>query len=313
MSKAKHESTWPTLGFSDWIETRDTLHMWTQIVGKIRLEQTPWINQSWHVPLYVTPRGLSTSLIPDGDSGFEIEFDFLDHSLLLSHSDHGRQSLPLREESVSVFYARVLRALSEFRLDLQINPVPNEIEDPIPFDQDEVHSSYDREAVVRFWRVLLNSHHVFTEFRARFLGKCSPVHFFWGSFDMAVSRFSGRQAPEHPGGIPNMPDSVAREAYSHEVSSAGFWSGGGFIEYPAYYSYIYPEPEGFSSILPSTREAFYDSTLREFILPYHALQDKGSPADYLMEFLQSTYEAAADLAHWDRRALERPVNWKPPV
>jgi hypothetical protein len=296
---------WPSLPLEVWAETYATLHLWTQIVGKVRLSQSPWVNHSWHVTLYVTSRGLTTSPIPHGLRTFQIDFDFVDHRLSLQSSDSGVGGFALEPQPVATFYSRLMEELDKLGLHVDIYRMPNEIENPIRFDQDETHRSYDAEYANRFWRILVQADRVFKEFRARFLGKCSPVHFFWGAPDLAVTRFSGRRAPEHPGGIPNLPDRVTREAYSHEVSSCGFWPGGGPIPYAAFYSYAYPAPAGFStaSIMPSA--AFYTTDLGEFILPYDAVRESDSPESTLLEFLQSTYEAAANLADWDRGSLER--------
>ena len=278
--------------------------MWMQIVGKVRLIQSPWTNHSWHVTLYVTGRGLTTSPIPYGTRTFQIDFDFVDHQLLLESSDGRRSSFPLEPQSVAAFYRRVMEALTALDLQVQIHKRPNEVPDAVPFDRNETQHAYDREYANRFWRVLLQVDRVLKTFRARFVGKCSPVHLFWGAPDLAVTRFSGRTAPEHPGGIPNLPDRVAREAYSHEVSSCGFWAGGGPIPYAAFYSYAYPEPPGFADARVGPSGTFYSADLREFILPYDVVRTSASPDDTLLEFLQTTYEAAADLAHWDRAALE---------
>lgn len=280
--------------------------MWTQIVGKIRLERAPWTNHSWHVPLYVTARGLGTSLIPyDDGRAFEIDFDLLSHQLVIQVTDGARQSVPLEPRPVSDFYRNVLDALAALDLDIGIHTTPSEVPNGIPFEKDTEHHHYDRESATRFWRALLQIDRVFKEFRSHFIGKCSPVHFFWGSFDLAVTRFSGREAPPHPGGIPNFPDWVAREAYSHEVSSAGFWPGGGGIESPSFYSYAYPAPDGFSKARVSPSGAYYANELGEFVLSYDEVRKAASPDDVLLEFLQSTYEAAAALSDWDRTALER--------
>jgi hypothetical protein len=299
-------SAWPDLPFDAWRDTSATLHLWTQIVGKVRLAQTPWVNHSWHVTFYVTARGLSTSPIPHGARTFGIEFDFVAHQLTIESSDGRVQHLPLEPQSVATFYSRVMAALTALDLPVRIHTTPNEIADAIPFDRDETHRSYDREYAVRFWRVLSQADRVLKIFRSRFRGKCSPVHFFWGGADLAVTRFSGRPAPEHPGGVPNLPDWIAREAYSHEVSSCGFWAGGGPIAYPVFYSYAYPAPPGFAEARVRPDEAFYSQELREFLLPYDRVRLADSPDDTLLEFLQSTYEAAATLANWDRQALERP-------
>ena len=295
---------WPSLPYPAWQDTCATLQLWTQVVGKIRLVRTPWLNHSWHVALYVTARGLTSSPIPDGTRTFQIDFDFIDHVLWLRTSDGHFRQLVLKPMPVAEFYADIFIALKELGIAVAINPMPSEIADAIPFDQDIVHESYDADAVNRFWRVLLRTHAVFAHFRTGFLGKVSPVHFFWGSFDLAVTRFSGRRAPRHPGGVPHMPDSVAQEAYSDEVSSAGFWPGGGAIDYPAFYSYAYPAPEGFAAARVQPSEAFFSKELGEFILPYDAVRNAADPEATLMAFLQSTYRAAADLGKWDRKALE---------
>jgi len=299
-------SGWPDLPLDAWRETYATLHLWTQIVGKVRLAQTPWVNHSWHVTLYVTARGLSTSPIPHGLRTFGIELDFVGHQLTIESSDGRLQHLPLEPQSVATFYSRLMAAMTALDLPVRIHTTPNEIADAIPFDRDETHSSYDREYASRFWRVLSQADRVLKIFRSRFRGKCSPVHFFWGAADLAVTRFSGRPAPEHPGGVPNLPDWVAREAYSHEVSSCGFWAGGGPIAYPVFYSYAYPAPPGFAEARVRPDEAFYSQELGEFLLPYDRVRLADSPDDVVLEFLQSTYEAAATLAKWDRQALERP-------
>ena len=308
MSNLRQRSTthdWPDLPFKEWSDTCATLHMWTQIVGKIRLSQTPWINHSWHVPLYLTARGLTTSPIPHGGRSFQIDFDFIDHCVLIQTNDGLTRKTALEPRTVADFYAELFRTLTELGLDLTINTTPNEVVSAIPFEQDREHASYDPEYANRFWRALSQMDRVFKEFRAGFIGKCSPVHFFWGSFDIAVTRFSGRVAPEHPGGVPNFPDWVAREAYSHEVSSAGFWPGGGGVDYPAFYSYAYPAPNGFRDADVGPGGAFFSDELSEFVLPYQEVRLASSPDDALLEFLQSTYEAAADLGLWDRSGLDR--------
>ena len=296
---------WPSLPLEAWRETCATLHMWTQIVGKIRLAQSPWVNHSWHVTLYVTARGLTTSPIPYGTRTFQVDFDFIAHQLTIQSSDGGTGALALEPQSVAAFYTRLMEETGKLDLHVNIYGQPNEVVNPIRFDQDETHRAYDREYANRFWRVLVQADRVFKEFRARFIGKCSPVHFFWGASDLAVTRFSGREAPQHPGGIPNLPDWVTREAYSHEVSSCGFWPGGGPIPYPAFYSYAYPEPVGFSEAPVKPDAAFYSTDLREFILAYDIVRQSESPDDTLLDFLQTTYEAAANLAKWDRISLER--------
>jgi hypothetical protein len=305
---SQHSDAWPALPFEAWSDTLATLHMWTQVVGKVRLVQSPWVNHSWHVTLYVTSRGLSTSPIPYGTRTFEMAFDFIAHQLAITTVDGRAQHIPLEPQSVATFYARLMQALDALDLRVKIHARPNEIPDPIPFAQDDIHQSYDREYAARFWRILVQADRVFKVFRARFAGKCSPVHFFWGAADLAVTRFSGRPAPEHPGGVPNLPDRITREAYSHEVSSCGFWPGGGPVAYPAFYSYAYPEPAGFPQERVKPARAFYSADLREFILPYDEVRLAESPDKVLLEFLQSTYEAAASLAAWDRAALERAVD-----
>lgn len=296
---------WPQLGLHEWIATRDTLHLWLQIVGKVRLSQTPWINHSWHATFYVTPRGLTTSAIPHGDRQFQIDLDLMDHRVLIAVSDGRTGGFALEPQTVAAFYHRLMEELTRLDLPVRIVARPNEVAEAIPFEQDHVHQQYDRDAVTRFWRILVQTQRVMTEFRARFIGKCSPVHLFWGAMDLAVTRFSGRAAPPHRGGIPNLPDHVAREAYSQEVSSCGFWAGTPPIDYPAFYAYAYPEPAGFAGALVRPEGAFYSVELGEFILPYTAVRDSQTPDDTLLDFFQSTYDAAADLGRWDRAALER--------
>ena len=298
------QTPWPELPTAAWRDTYATLHLWTQIVGKIRLTRSPWLNHSWHVTLYVTARGLTTSPIPDGDRTFQIDFDFIDHTLRISTSDGAQRQFALAGKSVASFYVAVLAGLNALGIDVAIDEMPNELPDPIRFSQDDQHASYDPEAVRRFHQILKNCDRVFKQFRTGFLGKASPVHFFWGSFDLAVTRFSGRTAPRHPGGVPNLPDAVAHEAYSHEVSSAGFWPGGGAIDYPAFYSYAYPEPPGFRATKVRPDAAFFSEALGEFVLPYDAVRTAADPDRALLDFLQSTYEAAAISANWDRETLE---------
>jgi hypothetical protein len=295
---------WPELPYAAWKDTCATLQLWTQIVGKICLALMPWLNHSWHVTLRVTARGLATPLISTATRDFQIELDFIDHALWIRTADGHVRQVMLRPVSVAELYADVMIALDELGIRVAIDEMPNEIPDAIPFSEDRVHAAYDAEYANRFWRVLLRTHAVFSRFRTAFLGKASPVHFFWGSFDLAVTRFSGRPAPPHPGGIPHLPDAVAREAYSHEVSSAGFWPGGGPIDYPAFYSYAYPAPEGFAAARVRPAQAFFSKELGEFLLPYDAVRTAPDPDAALMEFLQSTYEAAADAAKWDRANLE---------
>jgi hypothetical protein len=295
---------WPELPATAWRETYATLHRWTQIVGKIRLARAPWLNHSWHVALYVTSYGLTTSPIPDGAGTFQIDFDFINHHLRISTSGGATRRLVLAGYSVASFYAALMTALAELGIHIAIDDMPNELPDPVRFSDDDQHASYDAESVRRFLQILVNADRVFKQFRTGFLGKASPVHFFWGSFDLAVTRFSGRRAPRHPGGVPHLSDAVACEAYSHEVSSAGFWPGSGAIDYPAFYSYAYPEPTGFRSTRVRPDAAFFSENLGEFILPYDAVRTAARPDQVLLEFLQSTYEAAADAAKWERDVLE---------
>ncbi|HEU0275139.1 MAG TPA: DUF5996 family protein [Candidatus Udaeobacter sp.] len=295
---------WPSLPFPEWKDTAATLHMWTQIVGKIRLTLSPWTNHSWHVTLYVTSRGLTTSAIPYGSHTFEVRFDFIDHQLLIDKSDGAQRTIELKPQSVARFYRDVMETLSDLELPVTIHTTPNEIENAIPFDRDEEHRSYDRDYANRFWRVLMQSDRVFKQFRSRFCGKCSPVHFFWGSFDLAVTRFSGRPAPPHPGGVPHLPDVITREAYSQEVSSLGFWPGNAVAPTPIFYSYAYPEPAGFSEAQVRPDAAFYEGKLREFILPYDSVRTASKPDELLLDFAQSAYDAASTLGQWDRDALQ---------
>jgi hypothetical protein len=299
-----HSEAWPSLALESWGETAATLHLWTQIVGKIRLAQSTWQNHSWGVALYVTPLGLTTSPIPYGTRTFQIDFDFVNHHLTVQTSGGGIAGFALEPQPVAVFFKRLLEEMGKLDLHVKIHGKPNEVANPVPFDRDETHRAYDPEYANRYWRVLVQADRVFKRFRARFLGKCSPVHFFWGAPDLAVTRFSGRRAPRHPGGVPNLPDWVAREAYSHEVSSCGFWHGGGPISYPVFYSYAYPEPAGFPGAPVKPAGAFYSTDLREFILPYDIVRRSDSPDGTLLDFLQTTYEAAASLSKWDRDSLE---------
>jgi hypothetical protein len=293
-------SCWPTLPLTSWQETYATLHMWTQIVGKIRMRLTPLVNHWWNVPLYVTSRGLTTACIPYGARSFELWFDFLRHKLMLETSDGALQSIDLGPQCVADFYEACMAMLRSADINVKIWPVPVEIPDPIPFGQDRTHCSYDAESAGTFWRILLSVDAVFQIFRARYIGKSSPVHFFWGSFDLAVTRFSGRRAPVRPGA-----DRITREAYSHEVSSVGFWPGGGGIGGPAFYSYMAPEPKGFRDVRALPAKAQYDTNLNEFVLMYDDVRAESSPSATLLDFCQSTYEGGADLASWDRNSLER--------
>ncbi|HEX3818437.1 MAG TPA: DUF5996 family protein, partial [Chthoniobacterales bacterium] len=299
LTAAQRDQAWPPLPFPEWQPTAETLHMWTQIAGKIRLTLSPWINHSWHVTLYLTARGLTTSPIPHGVHTFELRFDFLDHHLRILKSDGSQKRIALRPQSVAQFYREVMAGLEELDLPVKIDRLPNEITDPIRFDEDETHRAYDPEHANRFWRVLVQSDRVFKKFRGRFCGKCSPVHFFWGSFDLAVTRFSGRPAPPHPGGVPHLPDAVAREAYAQEVSSLGFWPGNAANPRPGYYSYAYPEPAGFAQAKVLPNEASYSAQLHEFLLPYDAVRAAVSPDEMLLDFAQSTYDAASLLGKWD--------------
>ena len=304
-ASASTSEVWPALPLAAWSDTLATLHLWTQIAGKIRHTLSPRINHCWSDTLYVNARGLTTSPVPYGIRVFEIDFDFIEHRLFVRTAEGGLESVPLRPQSVAAFYRALWSALGRLGLDVTIHTMPNEVADPIAFDEDEKHASYDPEYANRFWRVLVQCDRVFQIFRARFLGKCSPVHFFWGAPDLAVTRFSGRIAPVHPGGIPNLPDRVTRDAYSHEVSSCGFWAGGGAVAEPAFYSYAYPAPPGFADAQVEPAAAFYSKDLGEFILPYEVVRNAASPDRLLLGFLQATYDAAANLAAWDRKALER--------
>ncbi|MEY2494398.1 MAG: hypothetical protein QOJ45_890 [Verrucomicrobiota bacterium] len=294
---------WPALPFNEWKETAATLHMWTQIVGKVRLSLTPWTNHSWHVTLYLTARGLTTSPIFFGTRVLQIDFDFVDHVLRMQTGEGIKKNIKLAPKSVAAFYREVMDALGELEIAVEINTTPNEVDPAVPFEQNEKDSAYDSESANRFWRVLLQSDRVFKEFRSDFCGKCSPVHFFWGSFDLAVTRFSGRPAPPHPGGVPHLPNAVAREAYSHEVSSLGFWPGNEMMPEPIYYSYAYPEPKGFSEAKVQPAAASYNAQLKEFVLPYDAMRQAASPDQALLDFARSTYDAASTLGNWDRAAF----------
>jgi len=297
-------TTWPDLPYGAWKDTCQTLHLWTQVAGKIRLALTPWLNHSWHVPLYVNARGLTTSPIYGGEHAFEIVFDFNRHTLEIETSEGEQRSFALEPRTVAEFYEKLLLELKQAGIGVRINEHPNEIPDAIPFSRDHAHASYDPEFAQRFWKVLLQADRVFKQFRTGYTGKCSPVHFFWGSFDLAVTRFSGRRAPPHPGGIPGLPDTVVRDAYSHEVSSAGFWPGGAGIDYAAFYSYAYPQPEGFKTSAIQPGSAFFSAELGEFLLPYDAVRRASDPDGTLLAFLNSAYEAAARTGKWDRAALE---------
>jgi hypothetical protein len=297
---------WPELPFAAWSDTCATLHMWTQIVGKLRLAVTPPVNHWWNVPLYVTASGLTTSAMPYGDGAFEIQFDFIDHRLLIRTSKGASDSMALSPCTVADFYDVLMRKLRSLGIEIHIWPQPVEVPDAISLDRNTSHASYDANYAHRFWRALLATDRVLQQFRARFIGKASPVHFFWGSFDLATTRFSGRTAPAHPGGVPNLADWAVQEAYSHECSSCGFWPGNGGFGQAAFYSYAYPQPTGFADADPGVPAAYYNEELREFVLPYEAVRSSQQPDAMLLGFLQSTYEAAAGLGKWDREALERP-------
>jgi hypothetical protein len=299
-----NEPMWPALPYAEWQDSCATLHLWTQIVGKVRLAQMPAVNHWWHVPLYLTARGLSTGPMPHGARSFQIDFDFIDHALLIAASDGAQDRLALVPRSVAAFYTEVMGRLAALGLGVEIWPVPVEIANPIPFAADEVHAAYDALQVNRFWRALAQIDQVMRAFRGRFLGKASPVHFFWGSFDLAVTRFSGRPAPPPPRN-PVIPDTVNREAYSHEVSSCGFWPGNGGFGEAAFYSYAYPEPPGFAAAPVAPAEAYYAREIGEFILPYDAVRTAADPPGVLLQFLETTYAGAADRGNWDRAALER--------
>lgn len=291
---------WPSLSLESWKDTCATLHMWTQIVGKVRLALTPLINHWWNVPLYVTAQGLTTSRIPYGGRAFELWFDFVEHKLVLETCEGGIKTLELRPRSVADFYQEFMAMLRSEQIEVKIWPMPVEIPDPIAFDHDRIHKSYDSKSVEKFWRILLSADSVFTQFRSRFIGKSSPVHFFWGSFDLAVTRFSGRRAPERPGADP-----ITREAYSHEVISVGFWPGSGEVKEAAFYCYAAPEPQGFKEVRVRPENASYSTQLGEFLLMYHDVRKASSPSTTVLEFCQSTYEGGATLGNWDRDNLER--------
>ncbi|MFZ3213072.1 MAG: DUF5996 family protein [Terriglobales bacterium] len=298
-SHTTSSEAWPALPLEEWKPTYHNLHMWMQIVGKVRMKLTPKTNHWWNVPLYVNARGLTTSPIPYRSNVFEIRFDLIDHKLLIDHSDGRRRMLALEPRTVADFYSEFMAMLRSLNIEVAIHPKPVEVPDPVPFAEDRLYRAYDADAAHRFWRVLASCDSVFKQFCARFLGKSSPVHFFWGSFDLAVTRFSGRRAPERPGADP-----ITREAYSHEVISAGWWPGGSGVDGPAFYSYTAPEPEGLATQRVRPESAFYHPTLKEFILMYEDVRGASAPERTLLEFLQSTYEAGATLAHWDREALE---------
>lgn len=297
-------SGWPPLPYADWAATCSALHLWAQVVGKYRLARTPWVNHSWHATLYVDARGFSTSLVPDGPGGVEIVFDLIDHAVTGSATNGRRAQFDLGPMSVAAFHERFLDLLRDLGATTEFHGRPNEVPNPIPFAEDHAERPYDAEAVARFFQACVAIDRVLKHFRTSFLGKTSPVHLFWGALDLAVTRFSGRQAPLHPGGVPALPDDVTCEAYSHEVSSAGFWPGGAGVDFPAFYSYAYPAPRGFAEARVEPEDAYFDETLGEFVLPYEAVRQTRDPEATLMAFLESTYRAAADLARWDRSELE---------
>jgi hypothetical protein len=299
-------AAWPALPLADWRDTFATLHMWTQIVGKTRLALAPMQNHWWQIALYVTPRGLTTSAIPCGQRAFAVDFDFIDHTLWVRTSDGTTRGLALLARSVAEFYAEYMAVLRALDLEVAIRPSPVEVQIAIPFAEDREHAAYDPDAARRWWQVVLQTDRVLKRFRGRFVGKASPVHFFWGSFDLAATRFSGRPAPRHSGGAPNCPDYVMVEAYSHECSSCGFWPGGGPIAEPVFYAYAYPEPPGYADHAVRPEGAYYHREMREFVLPYEAVRGASAPDELLLEFAQSTYDAAAEHGRWDRSALDRP-------
>lgn len=304
---------WPELPWAGWKDTAATLNLWLQIVGKIRVACVPWVNHQWHVTLHMTSRGLTSRPIPWRGGTFQVDFDFIDHGTLISTSEGGRDEVELRPRSVADFYRDLMGRLDRLGVPVEIHGVPNELPDPIPFAKDERHGRYQPEYVNRFFRVLSSTALVMEDFRGGFTGKCSPVHLFWGAMDLVVTRFSGARAPEHPGGIPQLPDRITREAYSHEVSSAGFWAGGDAYPHPMFYSYAYPNPPGFSEARVEPPAAEWYKPLSEFVLPYEAVRTAESPAGDLMRFLESTYAAAADQGRWDREGLEWGPGERPPV
>jgi hypothetical protein len=298
------KTDWPQLNYTASKETLETLHLWSQILGKLKLETQPWVNHSWHITLAVTPTGLTTGDLPYQNQHFQVDLNLVQHQLSIKTSTGQSRNLALGNMSVAEFYKKVMHALADLGIKVEIYNVPCELENPIPFDEDQTHKTYNPEQVAAFHQALLQAQKVMQLFRAEFIGKCSPVHFFWGSFDLAVSRFSGRTAPKHPGGVPGLPDWIAQEAYSHEVSSCGFWPGSEALPEAAFYSYIYPEPEGYRTTKIKPAAAYFHETLGEFVLPYEAVRSAENPEATLLEFLHSTYEAAASLAKWDREALE---------
>lgn len=298
------DEKWPEIPYLPWRETGAAVQLYAQIIGKYRLARTPWVNHSWHATFYVNARGLTTGLVPDGAGGIELSFDLIDHQVIGTSTNGKTARFALKPMSVAAFHAQFLDMIRSLGGTPELGRRPNETADPIPFADDLIERSYDADAVTRFFKALVSTSIVFQKFRTCFLGKVSPVHLFWGSFDLAITRFSGRRAPLHPGGIPSLPDAITREAYSHEVSSAGFWPGGNGVDFPCFYSYAYPSPPGFADAEISPTQAYFDRTLGEFLLPYDAVRLADDPEAELMQFLQSTYYAAADLGFWDRGALE---------
>jgi hypothetical protein len=307
--RENRSETWPSLPLDEWRDTYATLHMWLQVVGKVRLAQSPMVNHWWQVPLYVTTRGLTTSPIPYGSETFQVDFDFVDHALHITTSEDATRNMVLAPRTVADFYEEFMAALRSLGIDVRIWTMPVEVPDPIPFEEDQIHASYDPAYANRCWRILVQADRVFKAFRGRFLGKVSPVHLFWGAFDMAVTRFSGRPAPPYTGGAPNVGLHVMHESYSHEVISAGFWPGSGPVQFPAFYAYAVPEPPGFREAPVRPDDAFYSREMGEFVLPYDAVRTADRPDDVLLDFLQSTYEAGATLGRWDRTALEERPGW----
>jgi hypothetical protein len=296
--------SWPDIPYQPWRETCSALHLYTQVVGKYRLARTPWVNHSWHATLYINARGFTTSIVPDGPGGIEIAFDLIEHAVVGTATDGRTERFALEPMAVAAFHAQFIGMVQKLGGVADFDGCPNEIPNPVPFEDDHAERPYDADAVTRFFQASVAVDRVLKQFRTAFVGKVSPVHLFWGSFDLAVTRFSGRPAPLHPGGIPALPDNVTREAYSHEVSSAGFWPGGGAIDFPAFYSYAYPAPDGFADAHVSPEAAYFDSNLGEFLLPYDAVRRASEPEATLMSFVETTYRAAADLGGWDRKALE---------
>lgn len=303
-TSSNFSQSWPEIPYTEWKETICTLQLWVQIVGKIRLRKMPWTNHSWHVTLYVSPLGLTTGSIPYENGIFQIDFNFIKHELVITANNGHSDKIDLYPRTVASFHDELFQKLEAMDIHASIHAVPNEIEPAIPFKEDEIHKSYDKDRVNLFWHALINSYNVFTRFRARFVGKCSPVHLFWGAFDLAVTRFSGRKAPLHPGGMPNIPLKVMQESYSHEVSSCGFWPGGEQFPTPSFYSYCYPTPAAFGEQKVLPEEAFYSKEMGEFFLPYDVVRLSKNPEETLLQFLQTTYEAAAITGNWDRDALE---------